>query len=76
MVIVIVVFREKGVGFTIRIISWVINFLSSGKGDMDAITWPNLARNVEVYHPRKSGYPAIVNLYLRYEDDDDSKAMC
>ena len=69
MVIVIVVFREKGVGFTIHIISWVINILSSGKRDVDATAWPDLARNVGVYYLGQSGYPAIVNLYLRYDDD-------
>ena len=39
---------------------------------MDAIARPDLARNVGVHDLGESGHPAIVNLYLRY-DDDDSK---
>ena len=63
--------RSK-IHLTERIISWwVINLLSSGRGDMDALAWPDLARNVGVYSLGESGYPAIVNLYLRYDDDDD-----
>ena len=67
--------RSK-IHLTERIISWwVINLLSSGRGDMDALAWPDLARNVGVYSLGESGYPAIVNLYLRYDDDDDSKVL-